>query len=60
MVLSMDNSTRHERCKHIFAMEFAIRMGTLKETNKLSEDPKQDTTVIIDTNRSFEDDEYSF
>ena len=41
-------------------MEFAIRMGTLKETNKLSEDPKQDTTVIIDTNRSFEDDEYSF
>lgn len=56
----MDNSTRHKRCKHIFAIEFAIRMGTLKDTNKLPEDAKRDTTVVIDTNRSFEDDDYSF
>ena len=26
----LDNSTRHVRCKHLFAIEFAIRFGTLK------------------------------
>jgi hypothetical protein len=31
----MDNSTRGAKCKHIFAVEFAIRMNTLKDIDKL-------------------------
>jgi hypothetical protein len=28
-------SNRAQKCKHIFALEFAIRMGTLKDTDML-------------------------
>ena len=60
----LDNSTRGLKCKHIFAIEFAIRMGTLKDTDKLPADAKRDTTDVTiaqqDTNKSFEDDDYSF
>lgn len=51
-----DNSTRHTKCKHIFAIEFAIRMGTLKDTNKLPADAKRDTN----TTKSYTQDDYSF
>ena len=57
-------SNRAQKCKHLYSIEFAIRMGTLKDTDKLPEDAKrkaaarQSTTV---TKKSFiEDDDYSF
>ena len=60
----MDNSTRHKKCKHIFGIEFAIRMGTLKDTDKLPADAKRDITITAVTsaqdNKSFEEDDYSF
>ena len=55
----MDNSTRHKKCKHIFGIEFAIRMGTLKDTDRLPTDVKRDTKTQED-DRSYEDDDYSF
>ena len=47
----LDNSTRHVKCKHIFAIEFTIKWGTLKDIDKLpaSAEPK-----------SYEEDDYSF
>jgi hypothetical protein len=32
--LCKDNSTRGLKCKHIFAIEFAIQWGTLKDIDK--------------------------
>ena len=37
----LDNSTRHVRCKHLFAIEFAIRFGTLKDIDKLPKEAKR-------------------
>lgn len=56
----IDNSTRHKKCKHIYGVEFAIRMGTLKDTNKLPADAKRDTKIAVDNKPSYEDDDYSF
>jgi hypothetical protein len=64
----MDNSTRGGlKCKHQFAIEFAIRMGTLKDTDKLPADAKRDTSSILVSNleqitatKSYTQDEYSF
>ena len=44
-------SNRSDRCKHIFAVEYAIRFNTLQEIDKLPADTKL---------RSWEDDDYSF
>jgi hypothetical protein len=45
-----DNSIRGLKCKHLFTLEFAIKWGTIKEIDKVSdltlEDVKLDTTVI--------------
>src|SRR5215212_5737861 len=30
-----DNSTRHLKCKHLFAIEFAIKCGTIKDIDKI-------------------------
>ena len=30
-----DNSTRRMKCKHLFAIEFAIKWGTLKDIDKV-------------------------
>jgi hypothetical protein len=30
-----DNSTRHLKCKHLFAIEFAIKWGTIKDIDKV-------------------------
>lgn len=38
----MDSSTRGLKCKHQFAIEHAIRMGTLKDTDKLPTEAKRD------------------
>ena len=54
----MDNSTRHVTCKHLHAIIFAIRMGILKDTDKLPADAKRDT--IAQDNKSYTEDDYSF
>jgi len=36
-----DSWTRHVKCKHLFAIEFAIRMGTLKDIDKLPVEAKR-------------------
>jgi hypothetical protein len=60
----MDNSTRGLKCKHLFAIEFAIRMGTLKDTDRLPADAKRDNTsnvvAIPSKPSSYKDDDYSF
>ena len=52
-----DNSMRGMKCKHLFAIEYAIRMGTLKDTDKLPADARRD---IAKDNKSYTDDDYSF
>ena len=44
-----DNSTRHLKCKHLFAIEFAIKWGTIKEIGNPLTDVKGDTTIIKST-----------
>ena len=56
----MDSSTRNVRCKHSWACEYAIRMGTLKDTDKLPADAKRDTNSQEDNKTSYRDDDYSF
>ena len=53
-----DNSTRGLKCKHLHAIEFAIRFGTMrfgtmKDTDKLPADAKRES-------KSYRDDDYSF
>jgi len=70
-----DNSTRRGlKCKHLFAIEFAIQWGTIKDIDNPLTDVKGDTTIIkatittitkpiIKSNSSFlsyQDDEYTF
>lgn len=38
-----DNSIRHVKCKHIFAIEYAIRKGTLRDVDKLPLETKRFT-----------------
>jgi predicted nucleic acid-binding Zn finger protein len=62
-----DNSTRHKKCKHLFAIEFAIKRGTIKEIDKLpititEADIKEDTiqvAPILKSSSSYKDDDYS-
>ena len=46
-------SNRVTRCKHIWSIEFSIRMGTLKDTDRLPAEAKRES-------KSYRDDEYSF
>jgi hypothetical protein len=59
-----DNSTRHIKCKHLYAIEFAIRFGTLKDIDKLPVEAKRygaiTTTTAVSKSLSYEEDEYSF
>jgi len=63
----LDNSTRGLKCKHQFAIEFAIRMGTLVDNDKLPVDAKRDTSVLVSLKpkpiaieaKSYTDDGYS-
>ena len=50
-----DNSTRGMKCKHIWSIEFAIRMGTLKDTDRLPEDATKKRE-----SKSYTGDEYSY
>ena len=69
-----DNSIRgggQMKCKHLHAIEFAIRFSTLKDTDKLpATDAKRDTLVLVVSPtapkqivieaKSYTEDEYSF
>jgi hypothetical protein len=57
-----DNSTRGIKCKHQFAIEFAIRLGTLKDVEKLPSEAKRygSTTVEAIAAKSYRDDDYDF
>jgi len=52
------------RCKHLHAIEFAIRLGTLRDTEKLPTEAKVSkivaATVGPTTTKSYTDDDYSF
>ena len=58
----MDSSTRSIRCKHSWACEYAIRMGTLKDTDRLPADAKrkQVVTTVVAVPKSYTEDDYSF
>jgi predicted nucleic acid-binding Zn finger protein len=58
-----DNSIRSIKCKHQFAIEYAIRLGTLKDIEKLPKEATRFTNQPIvqqSKSKSWKDDEYSF
>jgi predicted nucleic acid-binding Zn finger protein len=56
-----DNSTRHIKCKHIFALEYAIMKDTLKDIDKLPAEAKRyPATVEAIAAKSYRDDDYDF
>ena len=67
-----DNSTRRGlKCKHLFALEFAIKWGIIKDIDNPLTDVKGDTTIIKATitkpmktpkssSLTYQDDEYTF
>lgn len=57
-----DNSMRGMKCKHLHSIEFAIRMKTLKDTDKLPADTKRypQSITITESPKSYRDDDYSF
>jgi hypothetical protein len=52
------------RCKHIWSIEFAIRMGTLRDTYRLPIEAKvrkvAGATIIPAVSKSYTNDDYSF
>ena len=60
-----DNSLRggQMKCKHLHSIEFAIRMGTLRDTDRLPTEAKVKKVVPAATKplvKSYKDDDYSF
>src|SRR5918994_2713193 len=56
-----DNSTRGLKCKHQFAIEYAIMKGTLKDIEKLpAEAKKYGSTTAAIVGKSYRDDDYDF
>jgi predicted nucleic acid-binding Zn finger protein len=63
-----DNSTRHMKCKHLFAIEFAIKWGTIQDIDKvpslLLEANKRFPAVVQQSNNnkksSYLEDDYDF
>lgn len=62
-----DNSIRtggQMRCKHLHAIGFAIRMGTLRDTDRLPTEAKVrkvvTTTITPAISKSYTNDDYSF
>jgi hypothetical protein len=56
----LDSSTRQIKCKHLWSIEFAIRMGTLKNIDRLPADAKRNPNVAKIGARSYTQDDYSF
>ncbi len=50
------------KCKHQFAIEYAIRLGTLKDIEKLPPETKRygATIAVVQQSKSYTDDDYSF
>ena len=48
------------KCKHIFSIEFAIRMGTLKDIEKLPAEAKRYGITAVVTAKSYRDEEDVF
>jgi hypothetical protein len=60
-----DNSIRGIKCKHQFAIEYAIRLGTLKDIDKLPKEAERFTNQQIEeleavSYHSYRDDQYDF
>jgi hypothetical protein len=58
-----DNSTRHVKCKHIFGIEFSIRMGTLQDIDKLPAEAKRYPAVTTPgpaNNKDWRNEDYDF
>jgi predicted nucleic acid-binding Zn finger protein len=60
-----DNSTRGIKCKHQFAIGYAIRLGTLKDIEKLPKEATRFTNQTIAVqqqtkSKSWKEDDYSF
>ena len=49
-----DNSMRQNKCKHLFGVEYAIRLATVKDVDKLPIEVTQKVT------KSYTEDDYSF
>ena len=48
---------RGMKCKHLHSIKYAIKFGTLKDTDKLPVDAKRDNSMV---SKSYRDDEYDF
>lgn len=55
-----DNSTRGIKCKHQFAIEYSIRLGTLKDIEKLPKEAKRYGATVAQQSKSWKEDEYTF
>jgi hypothetical protein len=57
-----DNSTRGLKCKHQFSIEYAIRLGTLKDIDRLPAEAKRypATAAAVVEAKSYRDDDYDF
>jgi predicted nucleic acid-binding Zn finger protein len=56
-----DNSTRGIKCKHQFAIEYSIRLGTLKDIEYLpAEAKKYPVAAIVQQSKSYLEDDYDF
>ena len=57
-----DSSMRGMTCKHIHACEYSIRLGTLKDIEKLPEEAKRygSSTVEAIAAKSYRDNDYDF
>ena len=58
-----DNSLRGEqmKCKHLWSIEFAIRLGTLIDTDRLPTEAKvRKIVTAAAVTKSYKDDDYSF
>ena len=53
-----DNSMRSIKCKHIFCIEYAIRLATVKDVEKLPKESKRDNNSIV--SKLYRDDLYDF
>ena len=60
----LDNSTRGLKCKHKFAIEYSIRLGTLKDIDRLPAEAKRfssrTTTAAVIAPKAYKDDDYTF
>jgi hypothetical protein len=54
-----NNSTRRQKCKHQFSIEHSIRLGTVRDIEKLPAEAKRYPT-IVQQSKSYRKDDYDF